>query len=483
MDRRTFLRTFGAVGVGLPLVGMGGIYAMAPPEPEAPMSNRGAWCWFSDPRSFYSARHNRTYVGWVSPTGDIMARQIDHTTGTDLTVTVHVGLQQDDHANPSFIELPDGRVYIFYAHHQASDLMYRWTNASGDIATLGGPVGLGLGSSYWQERGIVPPFSYVNPVYVSGGNRLMVLFRQVLSNRNRWCVAANFNQLASNSWEGYALFDGAGLQSSAYLKTVSNGVDRIDLLLSTGHPLFEVVKVFHARFTYTGGVAKWQNGDGSVHLASVPFGTTQLTPVIDGANFGNAWIQEIACDNGTPVALLYTYPGNNRHDSRYRYARFNGTAWVTTEICSGGDELQPDNYYAPGCTFDGSDLSKVYAARQDATGWRIERWDTADNGATWALGETISPADAVNKQFRPYSPRGYTPGTNRPAVFWWKGRYTTYLDYDAELLSWSGTAVPPPPPNEKDALLQQCLVCEADTTETASGRALAQKLRLYVETL
>ncbi len=406
------------------------------------MVDNGAWCWFSDPRVLYSQSKDRTYVGWVSPTGDIIAKQIDHATGATKTVTVHANLQQDDHCNPGFLEMPDGRVYIFYAHHQASDVVYRWTGTNGDIGTLGGPVGLGV-------SGIIPgggTFSYANPVHVPDGNRVMVFFRHNTS-RNRWCVAVNENALATNSWAGYPLFDTGAVDSGPYFKAMANGSDAVDLLLTTDHPANAVSDVRYMRFKQEASGAKWQNAL-SQNVASVPFGVAQTTLVQTGSTVGNTWIWQVSRDaGGNPIALMSAYPGNSTTEHKYRFARWNGTAFVTSEICSAGGPLvtsdPPSRYYSGGICFDGNDWTKVYLSRQDANGWHLEQWSTADNGATWTLaGPLDTPITDGGKYVRPFSPKGY--GATAPAVWCFKGAYTTYLNYNAALVSYGAGAAEPP---------------------------------------
>lgn len=432
--------------------------------------NNGAWCWFSDPRAIYSPSRNRSYVGWVSPTGDIMARQIDHATGQDKTVVVHAALNQDDHANPSFVELPNGRVIIFYAHHQASDILYRWTGPNGDIASLGGPLGVGVGAF----SGGTGPFSYANPVFLSQEGRLMLFFRQAYNGRNRWLVAVNMDQLNTNSWGGYSIWDCGGARGP-YLKVCSNGVNRADLLLSDGHPAYDKpTSIYHLRYLYD-GVSHWQTSAGA-NLAGVNYAPSQLMQVLSGASVGNSWIWQIAYGpDGHPWALLSTYPGDNRHDHRYRFARFNGASWVTSEICAAGDGLvdnAAEGYYSAGACFDGNDPTKIYLALQDATGWRVEMWQTWDFGATWASVSVVSPAALSHKQLRPFSPKGY--GANAAGVWWFKGRYTNYLDYDADL---KATGLPL---TELEQLLAACHDVQVDNTIDAPLRSLAQKLEAYL---
>ena len=64
----------------------------------------GGWSWFQDPRAVtYAGVHNRTYVGYVTPAGDV-TRFLDKTCATRHLVSVRLGIDSDDpvivHAMP-----------------------------------------------------------------------------------------------------------------------------------------------------------------------------------------------------------------------------------------------------------------------------------------------------------------------------------------------------------------------------------------------
>lgn len=443
------------------------------------MADIGAWCWFSEPRVLFDAERNRTYTGWVSPTGDIMAKQVNHDTGQEIVVTLHPALDVDDHANPSFMKTPDGRVHIFYAHHQASDVLHRWTGPDGNFSVMAPPTGLGLQSKSFHVAGCT--YSYANPVYVPAGNRFLVFIRQNLpNNQQRWIVINNEDGGATNTWSGYVLW-AASTVSGPYLKAMCNGIDAVDLVFTTSHPADIVCDVYYARFRIVGGAARYENAAG-VQITTVPFGPAQATLVQSGAPVGNAWIWQVDRDaSGAPVVVMSTYPSNGTAEHRYRFARWNGTAFVTSEICSAGGPLVvsdiPSRYYSGGICFDGNDRSVVYLSRQNASGWHLERWTTADNGGFWSFDCAIdSPVVDGGKYIRPFSPHGYAGSA--PFVWCFKGPYTTYLNYAAELIGYTGP-VTPPPPTPRDELIEACEAVEDDVTASASVRAMAAKLRAF----
>lgn len=430
---------------------------------------KGAWCWFSDARAIYSATHNRTYVSWVDPTGNLKAAQFDYATGEVSTVTLHANFNQDDHANPSFLEI-EGKVHVFYAHHQATDVYYRSTDASGNLSTLGSVKGLGIPNYSWAK----PPISYAVPVYVPADTRTMVFFRSRKANGDpHWGVLVNQNKLATNSWGGYAIW-ACATGRSPYLKAYCNNTNTVELLMTDGHPYYDAdVSIYHARFKHEGGVAKWENSAGT-QITSVPFGPAQATEVADGASLGNTWNWQVSRDaGGNPVGLISTYPNNDPNDARHAFVGYDSqNGWSTSEICVAGLQMGSNGfYYTAGCCFDGADKAVVYSGVLDSNGGRIEKHRTLDGGVTWSLEEVISPT-GPDPQFRPFSPEGYAPDT--VSLFWWDGPYPDYFHYNGQLHQIGYVS-------KKQLAIDALDVMAADVTNTQSSRDAAAALSGWLE--
>src|SRR5437870_2023691 len=110
INLRALARRFAvAVVAGL----LGGMFLAAPTGAETVTRNGelvadGAWCWFQDPRAVhYVGAHDRTYIGYVTSTGDIDVVSQDAGTARLTHTTLHAGLQVDDHAAPGLAVLPD----------------------------------------------------------------------------------------------------------------------------------------------------------------------------------------------------------------------------------------------------------------------------------------------------------------------------------------------------------------------------------------
>ena len=106
------------------------------------VTEEGAWCWFADPRALHYQNEdgsiNMTYMGYIDVHGNIKAMQYDFNRGRQDEVLVRTYFQPDDHNNPTFLVLPDGRVMVFYSRHTDEPCFYyRVSQRPGDITWLG----------------------------------------------------------------------------------------------------------------------------------------------------------------------------------------------------------------------------------------------------------------------------------------------------------------------------------------------------------
>jgi BNR repeat-containing family member len=91
-----------------------------PGEAFADFTTDAGWCWFADPRAV--TRAGNTYAGWVTEDGSVQAAMLDHDSGKVSTINLHEQYQRDDHDNPSFLFLPDGRLMAFYSKHGGPEM-------------------------------------------------------------------------------------------------------------------------------------------------------------------------------------------------------------------------------------------------------------------------------------------------------------------------------------------------------------------------
>ena len=123
------------------------------------ITGNGAWCWFSDPRAIYAG--NNIVGGYVDNAGSIWSFSYNPQTQESTTRLLHEKLDYDDHANPSVMQLNDGRIAIFYSAHGGttnSPMYYRISQRPGDASAWG------------EEASILPdsPLGQLNQSFIPG---------------------------------------------------------------------------------------------------------------------------------------------------------------------------------------------------------------------------------------------------------------------------------------------------------------------------
>src|SRR5680860_522803 len=132
----------------------------------------GGWSWFQDPRAVtYTGDQTRTYVGWVTPAGDVTVGSYDHGTGQNASSVLHAALQEDDHVSPALHVRPDGRIVAFYARHSEAPMYYRVTTQPEDVTSWGPEqtITTNIGTTFG--------FTYPNPMRLAAENRTYLFWR------------------------------------------------------------------------------------------------------------------------------------------------------------------------------------------------------------------------------------------------------------------------------------------------------------------
>lgn len=419
----------------------------SPAEAFPAATDDGAWCWFSEPRAIGS--HGRTYTGWVTRDGSIQAAELAGPGGSPTVVTLHQALEVDDHNNPAFLALPDGRLAAWYATHSHSDLFLRITDGSGDFRAWTPERTLGLGTN----------LAYVNPVLLSQEkNRIFLFFRGNSKNNFKPNVAISDDLCATWS-QPKVMLDHVndpskkGANCRPYVRYWDDGKGRIDFLFTDGHPEKEPKNRVHF-MRYEHGVFSRADGTRLGTLDTLPIDIATTDVIYDGSA-GRGWVWDIAEDQaGNPVALYTRLPGDEPavagKDHRYAYARWNGKNWTSNEFATVNGwfpQTQPGKnesqiYYSPGMSLLKTDPSTVFYS--DRVGERLEiiRATTPDQGVTW--NRTQISATSKFNNVRPVTVR--SPNASSPSVLWMNfQRYVRYTDYRSGIrLAYLPDSVAPP---------------------------------------
>lgn len=386
-----------------------GAALVAPSWAQEPLTltDDGAWCWFADPRAVYhEGTKQRTYLGWVTSGGDIVVAHHDHATGRTESAVLHEKLDKDDHANPALLVREDGRIDAYYTRH-AGRKMYVRTSVRPEDATAWGPErSFQPNTGKWGRNN----YCYPNPARLdSEGGRRYLFWRG-----DHWKPTLSTSK-DGDTWSSGRIVlmrEGAGAGNRPYVKMDTDGVSRIHLAFTDGHPRNEPANsIYYAG--YREGAFRRASGSPITKLDALPFRPRQADIVYDGRKTGTrAWIWDVAGDSrGRPVIVYARLPAETDH--RYHYARWTGTGWSDHELCAAGGwfPMTPDGkresepHYSGGVVLDHDDPSVVYLSRKVDGVFEIERWSTKDLGRTWTREPVTSGSKHHN--VRPVVIRGH----------------------------------------------------------------------------
>ncbi|MBN2565293.1 MAG: BNR-4 repeat-containing protein [Candidatus Eisenbacteria bacterium] len=407
--------------VRIPLVEQDGL----PGASYAELTADGAWSWFGDPRAVYhEGQRRRTYVGWVTSSGDVVVAQYDHDTGEVSSSVVAQELQVDDHASPSILIREDGRLMVFYCGHRGRWMIYRISSNPEDATSWGREhAASGHTSEVWG-------YTYPCAFQLSGEAGKRYLFW-----RGRDYLPTFSTSETGMVWsDPKVLIDAAGEQP--YVKYASDGTRSIHIAFTDDHPGNRADNSVHyAR--YADGAFYRADGTLIAPADSLPISPEEADLVYDAAAEGaRAWLWDLAFDElGRPVIAFAVFPAEDDH--RYRYVRWNGTVWTGVELTEAGrwfPSIEPrrryfEPYYSGGMALDHSDPSTVYLSMPVAGVFEIERWTTSDEGASWSHA-TVTAGSAENN-VRPLVPVSSSAGG--PRLIWMYGPYMDYTRYGTGL--------------------------------------------------
>ena len=433
----------------------------------------GAWTWFNDERALF--HQGSLFIGYVKGNGQYGVTRYDPASNEsfDMIVSTSTSQQMDDHNNPSITVLPDGKLMVLYAKHRANANFYQRTSL----------VPLPSSLSDWGPE-IVRPLTTAYGSYDNTYNNTYVLSGEAnrIYNFHRYI---NFNPTitVSNdlgaSWQPSVPFIEVGSGNvRPYPRYCSNGVDRIDLIYTDGHPRDIANSVYHMYYR-DGGFHKT---DGTLidTFANLPLdhqGGQKGAIIYQYSNA--AWGPGQGPDDWIPEARGWTWDirysadghpacvfqvqigdaGNVLSDSQewpnsriyYYYARWTGTAWQKRFIAKAGRAIYSGEAdYGGGMCIDPTNTNVIYISTNAANPFdltlapgnltnvplnlaarfEIYRGETTDGGLTFTWQPVT--ANSAQDNLRPIIPSG-SPFDE--TLVWFNGTYASYTNYDARVLA------------------------------------------------
>src|SRR6266542_1783676 len=263
------------------------------------LNDNGAWSWFMDERAIVD--EGKLIVGSVRAVGDyrndrdpnwgsVEVSVYDLASGASRSTVLHRHLQQDDHDNPAFLPLPDGRYLALYTQHGVERRVYHRFSEPHD------PLTWGPASEFetpGQEAGPLRGnnVTYSNLFRLSSG-RIVNFFRGVDLDPNYM-----YSDDSGRTWRyGGRLAHGRD-GYSPYLKYAFDGAGTIHFVMTEDHPRNYDNSIYH-------GFVR----DGSIYLSdgtrrgklsesvNVSINAWDLTRVFQGDADNVAWVVDLELD-------------------------------------------------------------------------------------------------------------------------------------------------------------------------------------------
>lgn len=409
------------------------------------LTDDGGWCWFQDERAVIAG--GKLVVGCVATgyrdaerKGDVQAVVLDLASGRSQLVELHDRLGADDHNAPAFTVLPDGRLLAVYATHGRANAFWYRISAAND-ATKWGPATRYVPTD--DSR-----ITYSNVFRLTAENDRVYNFYRGFANSFKPSFA--FSDDCGRTWQNGGIFIHVPgqLRHRPYVKYASDGVDAVHIIYTNGHPRDYNNSLYHVFYR----AGKLHNSFGK-QIAPLAKGLAKPelgTVIFAGDEQNVAWPCDMHLDQAGRPVVVYSVqkdpsrlpPGDpaSGKDHRYRYAVWNGTSWLDSEMAYAGARLYPkeDDYTGLAC-LDPDDTRMVFISANvnpvtgeplmsSANGKRhyeIFAGVTADRGKSWKWKAVTKNSTVDN--LRPIVPKWNGQST---ALLWLRGTMRTFTDYE-----------------------------------------------------
>lgn len=432
-----------------------------------PFNDNGAWSWFEDERAIVdpaagaagkiivSSVADAGGTGGAARNGDVDVVSYDIATSAITPVTLYESLEADDHNSAALLKLPDGRYLASYSKHGSDNVLHFNISSAAGNAENWQPE-----TTYTESGGT----TYSNLAYLSASGDIFNFHRVGGStggfdpNYLKW----NFASEAGFSFGGRLLTGPEGNSGSGdrpYLRYTSNGVDRIDFIATDAHPRNLISNgVYHGYMQFepagpghpTAGYGVY-NSDGTrlgdlSQTTTSPYKASDFTPLLVGNTISPAnnllmtrgWTTDIQLDSaGKPYVAFTARVSDNSLDHRFFYGHYTGTSWNIHELAKAGGYLYAaEDDYTGLVALDPSDPSRLFISTNidprtnlPMTRYEIFEGNTANDGASWSWFPITYNSTMDN--LRPIVPKWDTEHT---ALLWMRGTYSTFTNYDLDIV-------------------------------------------------
>ena len=410
------------------------ILAYAATSHAATVTKEGAWCWFADPRAMNyrtpDGRVNMTYVGYIDTRGNIKAMQYDFSRNRQTEVLVRSYFQPDDHDNPTFLSLPDGRIMVMYSRHTDEPCFYyRISSEPADITTLG-------------KEHVIPTknnTTYPSPFILSDDpDHIYLCWRGI-----NWHPTIARLTLPDTNDElkvtdgPYQIVQSTGARP--YAKYVSNGKDKIYLAYTTGHPDNENPNFLYYNYVDINGLTLHEITGKKV--SDIPQGPMRVDKskeladkypamIVDNSPYRD-WVWQVTLDNQDLPTIAMTRISGDKKSHNYHIAKWNGKEWEKHFIAHGGGHFHQsgsiEHCYSGGMALDAVNPNTVYCsvpvAGNHGTVYEIMKYTLDQNGEVKSMTPITHNSEKNN--IRPYCLNA--DNDNPLRLMWMHGDYYDWI--------------------------------------------------------
>ncbi len=303
---------------------------------EMVFMRNGGWCWYQGPRTVIN--DGKLIIGGVDGmNGDVNVAVYDlESESIDGQVTLHKGLQRDDHNAPALYVRPDGSILSVWAKHAREKRHYyaisdkdnylKWGDMKIDVPKYKGDLGL----------------TYMNLYYLKDQNKLYNFFRDGEHYNPSFVTSSNHGK----SWGNYThlIANEVSGRNRPYAVYSQKDENTVAIVYTDAHPRDYGNSLYYVEFRN----GEFFKADGTkIHsLKNGPLKTTQGEKIYSGSDTkskpagfesvpNSAWNCTMVTDeNGYPHIGYTLYLSDTDH--RYRVAKWDGERWIDREIAYGG---------------------------------------------------------------------------------------------------------------------------------------------------